>query len=148
MTTMKTSNTPGSPLPYDIISKTTVPGDMNPSRGYRGHQKQLNPTNTYASLGAPELSQVGYLSTIAEPLSVGCNTKDNWEEETEFKPATLNHRGPRRSYRGRGGWRGSHDTARGANRRRHGGDAGAGLSYPHYNPSHRGRGRERGAFSQ
>lgn len=150
MTTMKTSSTCGSPSPYDIISKATVPGDNIPSRGYRGQQKLHNPTNTYVSLGAPEPSQGVYLQTaaMAEPLSVGCSTEDDWEEHMGFKPTTINHRGSRRNHRRGGGGggrgRGGHDPGRGSNRRRHGGEAGAGLSYIQYNSSYQGRGRERG----
>ncbi|XP_070848987.1 OTU domain-containing protein 4 [Chaetodon trifascialis] len=144
MTTMKTSSTSGSPSPYDIISKTTIPGDGIPSRSYRGHQKL---TNTYISRGPPESSQVGFLHAggMAEPLSVSCSTEDDWEEQMGFKPTTLNHRGQRRSHRGGGGGRGrgGHDPGRGANRRRHGGEPGVGLSYVQYNSSYRGRGRER-----
>ncbi|XP_076581054.1 OTU domain-containing protein 4 [Chaetodon auriga] len=138
MTTMKTGSTSGSPSPYDIMSKTTIPGDSIPSRGYRSHQKL---TNTY---GASESSQVGFLhaGAMAEPLSVGCSTEDDWEEQMGFKPTTLSHRGPRRSHRGGGRGRGGHDPGRGANRRRHGGEPGAGL-YVQYNSSYRGRGRER-----
>lgn len=142
-TTMKPSGTPGSPVPYDNISKTTVTGDRNSSRGYRGQRKLVKPTNPYATLGAPEPGQLGCLSTMAEPMSVGCNTEDDWEEEMEFKPTTLSHRGPRRNFRGVGRWRGSHDPGRGANRRRHG-DAGAGFGFLQHNSSYRGRGRERG----
>lgn len=144
MTTIKTSSNPGSSLSYDIISKTTIPGDSNPSRGYRV-QKLLNPSNTYVSLGAPEPNQMGYLPTVSvsESLSVGCSTEDDWEEPG-FKPPTSNHRGMRRSYRGGGGGgrgRGGYDPGRGVYRRKYG-DTGAG--YMQYNPSHRGRGRDKG----
>ncbi|XP_070710476.1 OTU domain-containing protein 4 [Pempheris klunzingeri] len=145
VTTMTPSSTPGSPSPrYNIISKTTVPGDGNvASRGYRSSRKPLNPTKPYAPLVPPEPGQVSYLATVAmaEALSVGCNTEDNWEEPAGFKPTTFNHRVPRRNHRGGGGGRGrgGHDPARGGQRRRHGGEAG--FNYVQYN---RGRGHERG----
>ncbi|KAE8279409.1 OTU domain-containing protein 4 [Larimichthys crocea] len=152
MTTVKTSSTPASPSPYDIISKTTIPSDNNPSRGHRGHQKpHHHPTNTYVPLGASETSQVSYLTTfgMAEGLSVGCSTEDDWEEQAGFKPTTLTHRGTKRNYRGGGGGgggRGSrgHDPGRGSHRRRYEGEPGAGFRYVQYSSSHRGRGRERG----
>ncbi|XP_045921872.1 OTU domain-containing protein 4 isoform X2 [Micropterus dolomieu] len=146
MTSMKPGSTPGSPLPYDLISKTAVSGDANPSRGYRNHRKPMNPPNQYVPLGAPEPSQVSYLSPVgmAEPLlSVGCSTEDDWEEPMGFKRPALNPRGMRRSHRGAGAGgrgRGGYDQGRGANRRRHGGEPGAGLNYVQFN---RGRGRER-----
>ncbi|KAM9335206.1 OTU domain-containing protein 4 [Symphorus nematophorus] len=146
MATMKTS----SILSYDIISKTTVSGDNNPSsRGYRGHQKPLHPTNPYnVTLGAPESSQVGFLSNVAmeAPLSIGCSTEDDWEEPMGFKPPTSNYRGQRRNRGGGGGGRGrgGHEPGRGGPRRRHGGEPGAG--YGQYSSSHRGRGRERGGY--
>ncbi|XP_049423571.1 OTU domain-containing protein 4 [Epinephelus fuscoguttatus] len=145
MATMKPSSTPGSPSPYDIISKTTVSSDNNLTRGYRGHQKPLNPPNTYVPRGQPDPSQVGYMATVAmaESLSVGCSTEDDWEG---FKPTTFNHRGSRRNQRGGGGGRGrgGHDSGRGGPRRRHGGEAGVGFNYVQFSSSHRGRGRERG----
>nr|XP_046236948.1 OTU domain-containing protein 4 [Scatophagus argus]XP_046236949.1 OTU domain-containing protein 4 [Scatophagus argus] len=144
MTTMKTSSTPGSPLSYNFISRTIVPGDNSSSRGYRGNHKLLNPTGAYVSPGPLEPSQVGYHGpTMAEHPSIGCNTEDDWEEQTGFKPTSLNHRGPRRSHRG-GRGRGGHDPGRGTQRRRYGGEAGVGFSYSQFNPSYRGRGRERG----
>lgn len=146
MTTIKTSSTPGSPLSYDIISKTTIPPDSNPSRGYRVPPKLPNPNNTYISLGAPEPNPMGYLSTVSmsEPLSVGCSTEDDWEEPG-FKPPTSNHRGMRRGYRRGGGGRGrgGYDLERGVYRRKYG-ETGAGSGYFQYNPSHRGRGRDKG----
>ncbi|XP_073331084.1 OTU domain-containing protein 4 [Pagrus major] len=151
MTTMKTSSTPGSPLSYDIISKTTFPSDNNPTRGYRGHQKLL-PSNKMVSLGAPEPGHAGYLSTaaMAEPLSVGCSTEDDWDEQPGYKPPPQSHRGQRRNHRGGGGGggggrgRGGNDPGRGPYRRRNGADAGGGYGYVQYNSSYRGRGRERG----
>ncbi|XP_074480416.1 OTU domain-containing protein 4 [Sebastes fasciatus] len=144
MTTMNPGGSPGSPLAYDITSKTPVPGDNSPSRGYRGRRKPPHPTNnTYVPLGPAELP--GYLATaaMAESLSVGCSTEDDWDEASAgFKPTTLNYRGPRRNYRGRG--RVGHDPGRGANRRRQGGEAGASFNYVQFSSSHRGRGRERG----
>ena len=140
MTTTKPSSSPGSPAPYDIISQTTI--DNNP-RGYRGYRNPANhPTNAYVPLGPPEHSQVGYLQSVAmaESLSVGCSTEDDWEG---FKPPTLNQRGPRKSYRG-GRGRGGYDQGRGGYRRRHGGEAAVGMNYLQFSPSHRGRGRERG----
>lgn len=141
---MKPGSTPGSPLPYDLISKTAVSGDANPSRGYRNHRKPMNPPNQYVPLGSPEPSQVSYLSPVgmAEPLlSVGCSTEDDWEEPMGFKPPALNPRGMRRSHRGAGGrGRGGYDQGRGANRRRDGGEPGVGPNYVQFN---RGRGRER-----
>lgn len=139
MTTIKNSCSPASPLCYDI-SKTDILVDSSHSRGYQGHQKVLRSTNTYASVGVTEPSQVGYLSSVAQPMSVGCNTNEDWEEETEVKPR-INHRGTRRNQRGGGRWRGNHDSSRGANRRRHEGDAGTGLTYTQYHSSYRGRGR-------
>ncbi|XP_042337136.1 uncharacterized protein LOC121937912 [Plectropomus leopardus] len=144
MATMKPNSSPGSPLPYDMISKTTVSVDNSLTRGYRGHQKPLNPPNTYFPLRQPEPGQASYLTTVGptESLSVGCSTEDEWEG---IKPATLNHRGSRRSYRGGGGGRGrgGHDPWRGGHRRR-GGDAAMGINYVQFSSSHRGRGRERG----
>lgn len=138
---MKTGSNPGCPLP-DIISKTTGPVDNKQFRSYRGHQKVLINTSTFSSLGAPERGQ-GCLAAMAEPSSVGCNTEDNWEEEVEFRKSPSHHRGSRRNYRG--GFRGrGHDSGRGTNRRRQGGDAGAGISYSQYGSSYRGRGQERG----
>lgn len=151
MTTMKTGSTPGSPIPYDIIPKTTFPGDNNPTRGYRGHQKLL-PPNKMVSLGALEPGQVSYLSSaaMAEPLSVGCSTEDDWDEQPGYKPPPQSQRGQRRNPRGGGGGggggrgRGGSDPGRASYRRRYGGDAGGGYGYIQYNSSHRGRGRERG----
>lgn len=74
-------------------------------------------------------------------MSVGCGTEDDWEDK-DYKPAPLHSRGHRRSYRGGGRWRGIHDSGRGANRRRHGGDV-MGMNFYHTATS-RGRGRERG----
>ncbi|XP_070786275.1 OTU domain-containing protein 4 [Enoplosus armatus] len=144
MTTMKPTTTPGSPSPYDIISKST--GDNNPPRvPYRTHR---NTTNAYVPLGAAEPGQVGYLATVAmaDPLlSVACSTEDDWEEQMGYKPPTMNHRGSRRHYRGGGGrGRGGHDPGRGQHRRRQGGEPGPGFNYVQFNSSHRGRGRERG----
>ncbi|KAM8747425.1 OTU domain-containing protein 4 isoform 1-T1 [Acanthopagrus schlegelii] len=148
MTTMKTGSTPGSPIPYDIIPKTTFPGDNNPTRGYRGPQKLL-PPNKMVSLGALEPGQVSYLSSaaMAEPLSVGCSTEDDWDEQPGYKPPPQSQRGQRRNPRGGGGGgrgRGGSDPGRASYRRRYGGDAGGGYGYIQYNSSHRGRGRERG----
>lgn len=140
-TTMNPNSTPGSPLSYDIISKTTALADNNPSQGYRGHQKLLSPSSTYPS--PPETGQVSYLAVMAEPMSVGCSTEDAFEEK-DFKLAPLHYRGSRRGYRGGGRWRGSHDSGRGANRRRPGGDVGVGMNFFQFNASPRGRGRERG----
>lgn len=140
---MNPNSTPGSPLSYDIISKTPALADNNLSHGYRAHQKMLGPANAYSSPGTSETGQVGYLASMAEPMSVGCSTEEDWEEK-DFKPATPHYRGPRRTFRAGGRWRGSHDSGRGANRRRQAGDAGVGMNYLHYNPSARGRGRERG----
>lgn len=140
---MNPSSTPVSPPSYDIISKTPALADNNLAHGYRGHQKLLSPANAYSSLGAPEAGPVGYLAPLAEPMSVGCSTEEDWEEK-DFKPAPSHSRGPRRLYRGGGRWRGGHDSGRGANRRRHGGEAGVGISSFYYNNSPRGRGRERG----
>ncbi|TDG99406.1 hypothetical protein EPR50_G00194020 [Perca flavescens] len=143
MATMKPGSAPASPTPYDLISKTTVAvvhGDnSNPCRSYRGHRKPLVHANAYVPLGAPE----GYLATVADSLSVGCSTEDNWEEAPGLRPPTFNPRGTRKVYRG-GRGRGGHDSLRGAHRRRQGGEAGAGLNYVQFNASHRGRGRERG----
>lgn len=137
-TTMNPNSTPGSPLSYDIISKTAALADNNPSQGYRGHQKLLSPSNTYSS--PPETGQVSYVAVMAEPMSVGCSTEDTFEEK-DFKLAPMHYRGPRRGYRGGGRWRGNHDSGRGANRRRPGGDVGVGMNFFQYNA--RGRGRER-----
>ncbi|XP_034413606.1 OTU domain-containing protein 4 [Cyclopterus lumpus] len=98
-----------------------LPGDSRPSRGYR---------RSYVQLGAPEPGRGGY----TESLSVGCSTEDDWG--AGLKPTSLNPRGARRNPRGPRG--------RGGPRRRHGGDPGADLNYIQFNPSHRGRGRERG----
>lgn len=134
-----TISTPGSPL-YDIFSKTPALADTNLSHGYRGHQKMLSPANTYSPPGTSEIAQVGYLASMVEPMSVGCSTEEDWEEK-DFKPAPPHYRGPRRTFRGGGRWRGNHDSGRGANRRRH--DAGVGMTYFYYSQSPRGRGRER-----
>lgn len=141
---MNPNSTPGSPLPYDIMSKTPALADNNLSHGYRGHQKMLVPANTYPSLGTSEAGQVAYLASMVEPMSVGCSTEEDWEEK-DFKPAPTHYRGPRRTFRVGGRWRGSHDSGRGANRRRHGGgDAVVGMNFYHFSPAPRGRGRERG----
>lgn len=147
MTTVKcssssSSSTPGSPLHHELLSKAAIAIDGSVSRGYQGHQQLLHPASTYPSLGGPEPSLMGYPPTVAAPTSVGCNTTEDWEEETQSKQARLNHRGgARRSYRGGGRWRGSYDPHRGSNRKRCEGDAGPPLSYTHYNSSYRGRGR-------
>lgn len=137
---MNPNSTPGSPLSYDI-SQTPALADNNRSHGYRGHPKMVSAANNYSSPGTSETGQVGYLSSMAEPMSVGCSTEEDWEEK-DFKPAPSHYR-PRKTYRGGGRWRGSHDSGRGANRRRQG-DMGDGMNYFHYSPSPRGRGRERG----
>lgn len=136
---MNLNSTPGSSFSYDFISKTPALADNNLSHGYRGHPKMLSPAKTYSSPGPSETGQVGYLASMAEPLSVGCGTEEDWEEK-DFKPAPSHYRGPRRTFRAGGRWRASHDSGRGANRRRHAGDAGVGMNFFHY----RGRGRERG----
>ncbi|KAM7366578.1 hypothetical protein PAMP_016010 [Pampus punctatissimus] len=133
MTTMKTpSSTHGSPGHYDLMPKRSViHSDNNPPHMYRSHHKSTNHSKPYTP---PE---AGFLTTVAmaEPLSVGCNTEDVWEESEGFKPPTSHHRGSRRSYRGGGGGRGR------GYRRRQVGEAGEGLQF---SSSHRGRGRERG----
>lgn len=139
-TTMNPNNTPGSPLSYDIISKTAAHADNSYCHGYRGQQKILSPAGTYSSQGAPETGQVGYLATVAEPVSVGCSTEEDWEKD--FKLAPLHFRGPRKIHRGGGRWRGSYE--RGGNRRRPGGDAGVGMTVFPFSPSPRVRGREGG----
>ncbi|XP_068612145.1 OTU domain-containing protein 4 [Brachionichthys hirsutus] len=140
MTTMKPSGIPGSPSSYDFVSKAAASVEVA-AHGYHGHH---NP-NAYASRGgAPEPSQGGSLSNMAESLSVGCSTEEDWEEQTGFKPATFNPRGARRIYRAAARGRGSYDPGRGAHRRRYAGDMGAGYNFVQYNSSYRGRGRERG----
>lgn len=139
MTTVKSSSTPGSPLRHDLLSKTAI--DNGAPRGYQGHQQLLHPPNAYTSLGGPEPSLMGYPPAVVAPTSVGCNTNDDWEEETQGKHTRMNHRGARRGYRGGGRWRGSYDPDRRSNRKRCEGDAGPVPSYTHYNSSHRGRGR-------
>ncbi|KAM6960416.1 OTU domain-containing protein 4 [Tautogolabrus adspersus] len=141
MTTMKPSSTPGTSLPYEFMSTTATPTNNNPSYSYRNYPKPLNPTNTYVPLGAPEPSRVDYLANVAMAESVGCNTEDDWDEQTALKQ--MHYRGPRRYQRG-GRGRGNHDPGRGANRRRYGADGGPGFNYVQFNSSHRGRGRERG----
>lgn len=131
MTTVKSSSTPGSPLHHDLLAKTAI--DNGAPRGYKGHQQLLHPANTYTSAGGPEPSLLGY------PTSVGCNTIDDWEEETQGKHTRMNHRGARRGYRGGGRWRGSYEPDRRSNRKRCDGDTGPVPSYSHYNPSQRGR---------
>lgn len=140
---MNLNSTAGSPLSYDIISKTQFLADNNLSHGYHGHQKMLSPINTYSPPGTSETGQVGYPASMGEPMSVGCSTEEDWEEK-DFKPAPSHYRGPRRTFRGGGRWRGSYDSGRGANRRRHGSDAGVGMNFFHYSYSPRGRGKERG----
>lgn len=126
--TMKPSGSPGLPSLY----------------GAPRHP--LNPTKTYAPLGAqepsPAVRQAVHLAAIAmaEPLSVGCSTEDDWEGTEGFKPTPQNLRGQRRSYRG-GRGRGGHDAGR--HRRRPGGEMGGGFNYQ-FSSSHRGRGQERG----
>ncbi|KAM7376952.1 hypothetical protein PAMA_013640 [Pampus argenteus] len=133
MTTMQTpSSTHGSPGHYDLMPKrSVVHGDNNPPHMYRSHHKSTNHSKAYTP---PE---AGFLTTVAmaEPLSVGCNTEDVWEESEGFKPPISHPRGSRRSYRGGGGGRGR------GYRRRQGGETGEGLQF---SSSHRGRGRERG----
>lgn len=139
---MNPNNTPGSPLSYDIISKTVALTDNSYCHGYRGQQKILSPAGTYSPQGAPETGQVGYLATVAEPVSVGCGTEEDWEKD--FKMAPLHFRGPRKIHRGGGRWRGSYDSGRGANRRRPSGDVGVGMNFFQFSPSPRVRGREGG----
>lgn len=147
MTTVKSSSsssssTPGSPLHHELLSKTPIAVGSGVGRGYQGHQPLLHPANTYTSVAGPEPGLVGYPPTVAVPTSVGCNTTEDWEEETQGKQTRLNQRGgARRSYRGGGRWRGSYDPQRGSNRKRCEGDVGPPLSYTHYNSSYRGRGR-------
>ncbi|CAJ1085750.1 OTU domain-containing protein 4 isoform X2 [Xyrichtys novacula] len=140
-TTMKTNSTPVPLAPYEIISTTATPTNNNPSYGFRGYAKPLNPNpNTFVPLGVPEPKQTDYLSMPA--MSVGCSTEDDLEEQPSFKSAQ--YRGPRRGRGGRG--RASHSSGRGANRRGYGGvgDSGLGIGNVQFFPSHRGRGRERG----
>ena len=136
MTTMKPSSTPGTPLPYGIIPKTTVHGDNN-ATVYQVHPKQLYTNKPYANLGVPEPGQAGHLQTMTDGLSMGCSTEDDWEEREGFKPATLNPRGSKRTYRGGRGRPGGYDGGRGGNRRRQGGE---GFNHGQFGPSHRGRG--------
>nr|XP_019968464.1 PREDICTED: RNA-binding protein 33-like [Paralichthys olivaceus] len=138
MTTMKPSSTPGSPLPYGIISKTTVPGDNSAPHVYQVHPKQFNPNKMYVKLGVQEPGKAGHLQTMpmTDALSVGCSTEDDWEEREGFKPATLNPRGSKRIYRGRGRG-GGYDGGRGGHRRRQGGE---GFNHGQFSPSYRGRG--------
>ncbi|XP_034532067.1 OTU domain-containing protein 4 isoform X2 [Notolabrus celidotus] len=130
--------------PYEILSTTPAPPHNNPSYGYRGYTKPPIPTNTYVPLGAPEPpGHVDYLPAFAMAgnMSVGCNTEDDWDEQTAHKQT--NYRGPRRYQRG-GRGRGGYDPGRGANRRRHGGgDSGTGYNNMQFYPTMRGRGRER-----
>ncbi|KAG7233360.1 hypothetical protein INR49_007089 [Caranx melampygus] len=134
MVTMKPSNSsPGSPLPYSVVSKVTVSGDNNT---YRLHQKSFSSNKQFVPLGAPEPRGGGHLSTVAmtEVLSVGCSTEDDWQEMEGFKPPIPSHRGSRRPFRGRG---------RGGSRRRPGGDAGMGYNHGNHAQfvsSHRGGG--------
>ncbi|XP_039996977.1 OTU domain-containing protein 4 isoform X2 [Xiphias gladius] len=122
------SSTTGSPSTHGIIS-----GDGGASHVYRVHQKPLHLNKTYIKVGAPEPGKGGYLPNIsvAEALSVGCSTEDNWDEMEGFKPGTLSFRGQRRSLRGGGRGRGVH--------RRRGGEAGAGFNHGQFGPSHRGQ---------
>ncbi|XP_068163687.1 OTU domain-containing protein 4 [Antennarius striatus] len=136
MTTMKPSSIPGSLSSYDI-TKTATDGSAH---GYHGHQN-LTP---YTPPGAPEPGQGDSPSNVAECLSVGCSTEDDWDEQAGFKPTTLNPRGSRRIYRGASRGRSSYDPGRGAYRRRYAGDMGTGYSYIQYSSSYRGRGHERG----
>lgn len=101
-----------SSIPHDTVSKSTVSIDNSPSHAYRPTRKP------YVKPGAPEPSQGSYLHpiSIAEGLSVGCSTEDDWEEKEVFNQPILIHRGPRRGNRG-GRGRGGHDV-RGQQRRR------------------------------
>lgn len=95
MTTMKPSSIPGS---HDLVSKSAASVDNppipSPSHVYRGTRK-------------PYVNAVPYLQpiSVADGLSVGCSTEDDWEEEA-FNPPNMSHRGPRRGRggRGRGGY--------------------------------------------
>ncbi|XP_026177564.1 OTU domain-containing protein 4 isoform X2 [Mastacembelus armatus] len=139
MTTVMPSCTPGS---HDIISTATVPGDNNLSQGFRSSRKPFIPTTkAFIKMGA-DSSRVGYLQgmALAEPMSVGCSTEDDWEETEAFKHPPQNFRGPRKIYRGPGRGRGGHDGGRGGNRRRHVGEAGSGFNHGLHGSSHRGRG--------
>ncbi|XP_035005329.2 LOW QUALITY PROTEIN: OTU domain-containing protein 4 [Hippoglossus stenolepis] len=138
MTTMNPSGTPGTQLPYGIIPKTTVPGDNNATH-YQVHPKQLYTNKPYAKLGVQEPGKAGHLQTMPmmDGLSMGCSTEDDWEEREGFKPATLNPRGSKRTYRGGRGRPGGYDGGRGGNRRRQGGE---GFNHGQFGPSHRGRG--------
>ncbi|KAK1889940.1 OTU domain containing protein 4 [Dissostichus eleginoides] len=85
------SRNPGSPSHFDI-SKTTVTRDNgNTPRSYHGNRKW--PYGVMGSGGRPTTA------AMAESLSVGCSTEDQWEDAA-FKPQTLNHRGRGRSWRG------------------------------------------------
>ncbi|CAF92704.1 unnamed protein product, partial [Tetraodon nigroviridis] len=141
---------PNSGVKDVTISRTTMNpnstptfADNNLSHGYRGHQEMLSAANAYSLPGASETAQVGFLASMAEPMSIGCSTEEDWEEK-DSKPAPSHYRGPRRSFRGGGRWRGSHDSGRGANRRRQASDPAVGMNFFHYSYSPRGRGRERG----
>ncbi|CAB1440198.1 unnamed protein product [Pleuronectes platessa] len=137
-TTMKPSSTPGTPSPYGILPKDTVPGDNNANL-YQAHQKQSYTNKPYARLGVPEHGRPGHRQTVpmTEGLSMGCSTEDDWEERQGFKPANLNHRGSKKIYRGGRGRAGAYDGGRGGQRRRQGGD---GFNHGQFGPSHRGRG--------
>lgn len=140
---MNPNSSPGSPLSYEVISKTAALAEGNLAHGYRGQQETPGAASAYSSPGASEMGQVGYLASMAEPISVGCGTEEDWEEK-DSKAAPSHYRGPRRSFRGGGRWRGSYDSGRGANRRRPASDAAVGMNVFHYSYSPRGRGRERG----
>ncbi|XP_062239499.1 OTU domain-containing protein 4 [Platichthys flesus] len=138
MTTMKPSSTPGTPSPYGIIPKDTVPGDNNASL-YQVHPKQSYYNKPYARLGVKEHGKAGHLQTMpmTEGLSMGCSTEDDWEEREGFKPANVNPRGSKKIYRGGRGRPGGYDGGRGGQRRRQGGE---GFNHGQFGPSHRGRG--------
>ncbi|XP_026200230.1 OTU domain-containing protein 4 [Anabas testudineus] len=119
MTTMKSSSIAGS---HDIVSKPTVSMDNNPSHVYRGARKP------YVKPGA---------IAMAEGLSVGCSTEDDWEEKEVFNHPSMNHRGPRKSNRG-GRGRGGHDGGRVGQRRRQ--DMGGRFIHNQFAHSHGGQG--------
>ncbi|XP_076019212.1 OTU domain-containing protein 4 [Genypterus blacodes] len=113
------------------------------SRGSSVHHNRGSPAKALVPGGGGDCSSQGFRQTMAvtTPHSIGCGTEEDWDESEGFKATNSTHRGSRRPYRGRG--RSSYSRGRGQNRRRPGGEEGAGFSHSQYNAGHQGRGHER-----
>lgn len=134
----------GSEYKDTSVSMTTGSGDGSAlSQGYAIHHNLANPANALIHIGGGDSSSAVFGQTIATatPHSVGCGTEDDWDESEGFKSTNSTHRGVRRPYRGRG--KSGYSRGRGPNRRRPGGEGGAGFNHSQYNATYQGRGQER-----